>query len=96
MEYKSYKVVYRRYASLYVIMGVDSEENELGMLEFIHHIIETFDRYFENVCELDLMFGIEKAHMILDEMIMDGQVAETNRNRALAPVGHIDKFIGGK
>lgn len=42
------------------------------------------------------MFGIEKAHMILDEMIMDGQVAETNRNRALAPVGHIDKFIGGK
>ena len=26
MEYKSYKVVYRRYASLYVIMGVDSEE----------------------------------------------------------------------
>ena len=24
-------------------------QNELGTLEFIHHIIETFDRYFENV-----------------------------------------------
>lgn len=26
MEYKNYKVVYRRYASLYFIIGVDSSE----------------------------------------------------------------------
>ena len=30
---------------------------------------------------MNLMFGIEKAHLILDEMIMDGQIAETNRSR---------------
>jgi hypothetical protein len=95
MEYSSYTIIYRRYASLYVILGVSSDENELSMLEFIHHIIETYDRYFENVCELDLMFGIEKAHMILDEMIMDGQIAETNRNRVLAPIGILDKPSSG-
>ncbi len=39
-------------ASLFFIVGVDKEENELGILEFIHALVETFDSYFENVCEL--------------------------------------------
>ena len=29
------------------------------MLEFIHCLVETLDRYFSNVCELDLMFNLE-------------------------------------
>ena len=96
MEYSNYKIVHRRYASLYVIMAVDNDENELSILEFIHHIVETLDRYFENVCELDIMFGIEKAHMIIDEMIMDGHMVETNRSRALAPVAIMDKALSSK
>ena len=69
MEYRGMKVVYRRYASLFFIVGVEvDEENELGILEFIHALVETLDKYFENVCELDIMFNLEKAHFILDEM----------------------------
>ncbi|KAL5463370.1 hypothetical protein EMCRGX_G032263 [Ephydatia muelleri] len=91
MEYKNYKIVYRRYASLYFIIGVDSSENELSLMEFIHCVVETFDRYFESVCELDIMFNLDKAHMILDEMIANGNITETNRSRVLAPVGVLDK-----
>ena len=49
-------MVYRRYASLYFIIGCDIEAdlNELAMLEFIHNLVETLDKYFENVCELDV------------------------------------------
>jgi len=67
MEYRGMKIIYRRYASLFFICGVDSadEENELGVLEFIHALVETLDKYFENVCELDIMFNLEKAHFIL-------------------------------
>lgn len=54
MEFKNFKVVYRRYASLLFIVGVDSDENELSILEFIHNFVETLDRYFSNVCELDV------------------------------------------
>ena len=63
IEYRQYKVIYRRYASLYFIVGVDDEEdeNELAYLEFIHALVETLDKYFENVCELDIMFNLEKA-----------------------------------
>ena len=45
--------MYRRYASLFFIVGCD-DENELAILEFIHTFVETLDRYFENVCELDV------------------------------------------
>jgi len=91
MEYRDIKLVYRRYASLYFIVGIDSYENELSILEFIHMIVETYDNYFEGVCELDIMFNVEKAHMILDEVVSNGEIVETNRSRILAPVRIIDK-----
>lgn len=91
LEYKNLKVVYRRYASLFFIIGVHGNENELAILEFIHNYVETLDRYFNNVCELDIMFNLDRVHMILDEMIMNGQIVETNKNRILAPITVLDK-----
>jgi AP-4 complex subunit sigma-1 len=92
MEYRSYRVIYRRYASLFFIVGVDSdEENELAILEFIHALVETLDKYFENVCELDIMFNLEKAHFLLDEMVMNGYIIETNKANVLKPVLLLEK-----
>jgi hypothetical protein len=55
IEYRGYKVIYRRYASLFFVVAVDGdEENELSILEFIHSLVETMDKYFESVCELDV------------------------------------------
>lgn len=42
-------------------------QNELGVLEFIHALVETLDRYFENVCELDILFRMDAAHFIIGE-----------------------------
>ena len=93
LEHQQFKVIYRRYASLYFIIGIDSDDdvNELSMLEFIHNTVETLDRYFENVCELDIMFNIEKAHFIIDEMIMNGWILETNKDSILTPLKAIMK-----
>lgn len=38
-------------------------QNELAILEFIHCLVETLDRYFSNVCELDLMFNLEMVRL---------------------------------
>jgi len=43
------KIVYRRYASLYFVAGIDNEENELMVLEMLHRYVEVLDRYFGNV-----------------------------------------------
>lgn len=59
IEHRSFKVVYRRYASLFFMVGIDDEENELAVLDFIHCMVETMDKWFGNVCELDIMFNLE-------------------------------------
>ena len=47
----------RRYASLYFVACIEKEDNELIVLDIIHHFVEVLDRYFGNVCELDLIFN---------------------------------------
>lgn len=83
VEHRGMKVIYRRYASLFFIVGVDEHENELAVHEFIHCVVETLDRHFGNVCELDIMFHLEKAHYILEEMVTNGQIVETNKSIVL-------------
>ena len=60
VDYKDYKIVYKRYASLYFITIVDKADNELIILELIHSFVEVLDKYFGNVCELDLIFNFHK------------------------------------
>ena len=139
IDHRAFRVVYRRYASLFFLVGVDAEENELAVLEFIHCLVETLDRWFSNVCELDIMFGLEtvsvegggaggggagrggagmdaaswapgqtatalclrgndvagndsaQAHYILDEMLANGCVVETNKHNILAPIQLLEK-----
>lgn len=44
-------------------MGIDMGDNELITLEIIHHYVEVLDRYFGNVCELDLIFNFHKVRL---------------------------------
>jgi AP-4 complex subunit sigma-1 len=37
------------------------------------------------------MFNIEKAHFILDEMLMNGEIVETNRHLVLEPIRLLEK-----
>lgn len=60
VDYKEYKIIYKRYASLYFITIVDKDENELIILELIHAFVEVLDKFFQNVCELDLIFNFHK------------------------------------
>ena len=66
--------MYKRYASLYFVTIVDKEENELMVLELIHYVVEVLDKYFNNVCELDLIFNFHKVYYILDEILMAGHI----------------------
>jgi hypothetical protein len=42
--------------------------------------VESLDRSFENVCELDLIFHFDEVHHVLSEIIQGGLVLETNIN----------------
>ncbi|XP_017429925.1 AP-1 complex subunit sigma-1 [Vigna angularis] len=83
VEWRGFTVVYKRYASLYFCMCNDEEDNELETLTIIHHYVETLDRYFGSVCELDLIFNFHKAYFILDEILLAGAMQETSKRKTL-------------
>eukprot|EP01103_Thecamoeba_quadrilineata_P006870 TRINITY_DN16604_c0_g1_i1.p1 TRINITY_DN16604_c0_g1~~TRINITY_DN16604_c0_g1_i1.p1 ORF type:complete len:167 (-),score=32.73 TRINITY_DN16604_c0_g1_i1:99-599(-) len=75
---KDTKLIYRHYATLFFVFCVDSSESELGILDLIQVFVEALDKCFENVCELDLIFHMDKVHYVLDEIVMGGMVLETS------------------
>jgi AP-4 complex subunit sigma-1 len=98
LEYRGYKVIYRRYASLFFIVGTkpdaggeENQENELGMLEFIHTLVETMDKWAGSICELDIMYQLEQVHFLLDEMVMNGYIVETNKSNVLRPIDLMER-----
>jgi AP-3 complex subunit sigma len=64
------KLIYRHNAMLYFIFCVDSLESERGILDIIQVFVKTLDICFENVCELNLIFHVDKVHKSLVEMVM--------------------------
>lgn len=92
IEYKDFKLIYRQYAALFIVVGVNDTENEMAIYEFIHNFVEVLDEYFSRVSELDIMFNLDKVHIILDEMVLNGCIVETNRARILGPLLILDKM----
>ena len=92
LEYRNYKIIYRRYAGLYFTFCVDINDNELSVLEFIHLFVEVLDGYFGNVCELDLVFHFDKVYAVLDEMVLSGEISETSALSVLEKLKEFDKF----
>ncbi|CAO3612563.1 unnamed protein product [Cunninghamella blakesleeana] len=84
-NYDGLNIVYRNYASLFIIVGSNKEENEFSLLEWIQLFVETMDAYFDRVTELDLLFQLEKVHMIIEELLPKGIVGETSQERILSP-----------
>ena len=86
------KVVYRRYASLFFIAGCDSTDNELITLEIVHRYVEQMDKYYGNVCELDIIFNFQKAYFILDELLLAGEMQESSKKNVLRCIGQQDSL----
>lgn len=73
-----------------------STESPLALIDLIQVFVEALDRMFENVCELDLIFGYETMHAVLSEMIVGGVVVETNIDRIVAGVRSQEGSSGKK
>ncbi|XP_049812442.1 AP-2 complex subunit sigma [Schistocerca nitens] len=83
VEFRNFKIVYRRYAGLYFCICVDVNDNNLCYLEAIHNFVEVLNEYFHNVCELDLVFNFYKVYTVVDEMFLAGEIRETSQTKVL-------------
>ncbi|CAI7906171.1 unnamed protein product, partial [Closterium sp. NIES-53] len=91
VEFRTYKVIYRRYAGLFFSLCVDLTDNELAYLESIHLFVEILDHFFSNVCELDLVFNFHKVYLILDEFVLAGELQETSKKVIIERMAELDK-----
>jgi len=92
VEFRTHKVIYRRYAGLFFAICVDITDNELAYLESIHLFVEILDHFFSNVCELDLVFNFHKVYLILDEFILAGELQETSKKAIIERMGELEKL----
>ncbi|KAL8966545.1 MAG: hypothetical protein Q9183_003326 [Haloplaca sp. 2 TL-2023] len=92
LTYPDTKVVYRRYASLFFIAGCSSTDNELITLEVVHRYVEQMDKYYGNVCELDIIFNFQKAYFILDELLLAGEMQESSKKNVLRCISQQDSL----
>ncbi|KAJ2688591.1 AP-2 complex subunit sigma [Coemansia spiralis] len=93
VEFHNHRIVYRRYAGLFFCFCIDTNDNELAMLEAIHLFVEVLDAYHGNVCELDLVFNFYWVYAVLDEMFLAGEIQETSRSVILSrmdQLGNLD------
>ncbi|CCH59044.1 hypothetical protein TBLA_0B02010 [Henningerozyma blattae CBS 6284] len=86
------KLVYKRYAGLYFVMGVDKNDEEAIYLANIHLFVETLDSFFGNVCELDIVFNFYKVYMVLDEMFLGGEIQEVSKEILLERISVLDRL----
>lgn len=84
---------FTRYASLYFAAGIEKEDNELIVLDVIHHFVEILDRYFGNVCELDLIFNFHQAYFILEELVIGGHIMESSKKQVLKMIQQNDALM---
>ncbi|RDY13008.1 Hexokinase-2, chloroplastic, partial [Mucuna pruriens] len=92
VEFRTHKIIYRRYAGLFFSLCVDITDNELAYLECIHLFVEILDHFFSNVCELDLVFNFHKVYLILDEFILAGELQETSKKAIIERMGELEKL----
>ena len=75
-----------------LIAATDSIDNELITLEIVHRYVEQMDKYYGNVCELDIIFNFQKAYFILDELLLAGEMQESSKKNVLRVIGAQDSL----
>ncbi len=49
------------------------------------------DKWAGSICELDIMYQLEQVHFLLDEMVMNGYVVDTNKLNVLRQIDLMER-----
>ncbi|OXB69742.1 UNVERIFIED_CONTAM: hypothetical protein H355_007870 [Colinus virginianus] len=89
-DFRSYRLVYRQYAGLVFVVCIDSVENDLAIYEAIQLFVEVLDKYFGTVCELDVIFHVDKVYYLLDQFIQAGDIVQTSTQKIVERAKRLD------
>lgn len=89
------QVIYKNYATLYFTFIVDDQESELAILDLIQTFVESLDRCFAEVNELDLIFNWQTLESVLEEIVQGGMVIETSVAKIVSAVDQLNRSSSG-
>lgn len=90
LDFRSYRLVYRQYAGLVFVVCIDNTENDLAVFEGIQLFVEILDQYFGSVCELDIIFHVDKVYHLLDQLIQAGEIVQTSTKLIVSRAKRLD------
>ncbi|PIK52510.1 putative AP-4 complex subunit sigma-1-like [Apostichopus japonicus] len=64
-DYQDFRIVYRLFHNIYIVVATDTEENQVSILEFIQLFMETLHTYFSPVTEIDVSFSENATDILL-------------------------------
>jgi len=79
LEFWGYRIVFKKFASLFFAVCIDTDDNEFDALNIIGLFVEMLDSQFGSVCELDIIFEFERSYQILDEILLAGHLQESSK-----------------
>ena len=84
----AFSYVFKLYPGLFPISWI---QLSLFFLQRSWFGFSSFFFYLNLQCELDIMFHLEKAHFMLEEMVMNGCIVETSKTNILQPIQLMEK-----
>ena len=78
------RAVYRKFATLCIAFVIDTSENSLATVDLIQVFVQVLDRYFKDVCELDVIFNFERVNFVLDELVIGGHAPDISVEASLS------------
>ena len=60
--------------------------------EFLSLYVNALHRYFGKFSERHVLFNIDRLHMVLEEMVVDGEIVETSTKNALSAIQMLDSI----
>lgn len=78
------KIVYKRYLAIYCIAGVEEDANEIAVTAFFDFFFQTLREYFGDITEFHILYHLPQAYSALNEIVADGQIVETSRQKVVA------------
>merc|ERR1711862_958479 len=88
--YGTGRLLFRRYQQLFFCVCTDEDDNELACFEAIHLYVTVLNAYFNPVTEQNIMFNFHKCYIILDEVLLAGEVMETSKAVIMQQIAGMD------
>ena len=61
-------------------------------MELIYLFVETIDKYFGSVCELDVVYNFYKVYTVLNKLLIGGEIVETSKTNILKKLREIEFY----